>query len=508
MTLRPRPLKRRFSPRSQSRRPMRFLPRLLACLATASLLCAQPAAAQSILRDAETEALLQDLMDPLTEAAGMPRGSVDVVLINDPSLNAFVAGGQRVYVHSGLINAADSANEVQGVLAHELGHITGGHVISIYDGLDKAGKISILSLLVGVAAAVAGAGDAAMAAMALGQQAALGTFLAFSRGQEASADAASVQYMKCAGIGGQGAVAFFKKLQNLEYRYGYSQSEDAGFARTHPLTGDRISRLEAELSADPAWRGDAPDADLTAEFEAVPPPDGHAHPPVDRGAHCAAQPLPTAELEQRYQRVKAKLYGYLAKPGDTLRFYPEHVNTVPAHYARAYAYHKDARIDQALDEADALLAMDPDDPYFLELKGQVLLESGRVDEALDPLRTATKLTGNEPLISGTFGHALIATEDPSHLEEAEQVLRAAVARDRENPFAWYQLGMVYGARGDIPRARLASAEQQVMTGRPAEALRNAEAARAALPPGSVDAIRAQDVALQARAQLEREKDRR
>ena len=153
-----RTLQRRFSPPSQSREAMRLLARLIACLACASLLCAQPAAAQSVLRDAETEALLQDLMNPLTEAAGMPRGSVEVVLINDPTLNAFVAGGQRIYVHSGLINAADNANEVQGVLAHELGHITGGHVISIYDGIRNATRISLLSLLVGVAAAVACSG--------------------------------------------------------------------------------------------------------------------------------------------------------------------------------------------------------------------------------------------------------------------------------------------------------------------------------------------------------------
>ena len=292
-------LKRRFSPPGQSRGPMRFVPRLLACLATASLLCAQPAAAQSILRDAETEALLQDMVDPLAEAAGLQKGAVDVVLVQDPSINAFVAGGQRIYVHSGLINAADSANEVQGVLAHELGHITGGHVITVYDGLEKASKISILSLLVGVAAAVAGAGDAAMGALALGQQAALGTFLAFNRGQEASADAASVQFMKCAGIGGQGAVAFFRKLQNLEYRYGYSQSDDAGFARTHPLTGDRIARLQAELQADPAWRGDQPNADLEAEFEAPVSPDEHAHAPANLNANCATEP-PSVRLIARW----------------------------------------------------------------------------------------------------------------------------------------------------------------------------------------------------------------
>src|SRR5688500_10380616 len=189
---------------------MKLVSRLLArSLAFAALLslAAQPVAAQSgpsILRDAETEARLQDLVDPPVEAAGMPPGSVDVVLVSDPSINAFVAGGQRIYVHSGLINAADSANEVQGVLAHELGHITGGHAISIYGAVSKATTISLLSTLAGVAAALAGAGDAAMAGMALGQQAALGTFLQFSRTQESSADAAGVQYLSKAGITGKG----------------------------------------------------------------------------------------------------------------------------------------------------------------------------------------------------------------------------------------------------------------------------------------------------------------
>jgi predicted Zn-dependent protease len=456
-----------------AKHPMHLLSRLIACLAAAAMLLAQPAAAQSVLRDAETEALLQDLMDPLTEAAGMPRGAVEVVLINDPTLNAFVAGGQRVYIHSGLINAADNANEVQGVLAHELGHITGGHIVRFGEGIEKATKISLLSLLVGVAAAVAGAGDLAMGALAMGQQAALGSFLAFTRGQESSADAAGAQYLSKAGISGKGSLEFFRKLQNLEFRYGYKQDDDAAYSRTHPLSGDRMARLREDYVVDPAW-------------------DTQTDP----------------QIEARFQRVKAKLYGYLAKPNDTLRSFPEHLQTVPARYARAYAYHKDARIDQALHEADALLAADPGDPYFLELKGQVLLESGRAGEAIEPLRTATRMTANDPLIAATFGHALVATEDARNLEEAEQVLRAAVAKDRENPFAWYQLGMVYGAKGDIPRARLASSEQQIMTGRTAEALRNAEAARAALPEGSADWLRAQDVAMQARAQLEDEKDRR
>jgi predicted Zn-dependent protease len=451
---------------------VRLLARLLAFVALLGI-GAQPAVAQSILRDAETEKLLQDLVDPLAEAAGLQRGAVEIVLVQDPSINAFVAGGQRIYVHTGLISAAESANEVQGVLAHELGHIIGGHVIRIYEGAGKASRIQLVSLLASVAAALAGAPpDAAMAGIALGQQAALGSFLNFTRTQEASADAASVAYLSKSGISGKGSVAFFEKLQNLEFRYGYSQSDEAGYARTHPLTGDRISRLQADFEKDPAW--DQPQ---------------------------------NADWQDRFLRVKAKLYGYIAEPAQTLNSYPAYLTSVPAHYARAYAYHKQSRISEALEEVDALVATAPNDPFFLELKGQILLESGRPTEALEPLRQATSLTGNDPLIASMFGLALLATDDTSHLAEAEQVLKAAVGRDRENPMAWYQLGIVYGKRGDIPRARLASAEQQIMSGRPREALQNAEAAERTLPTGTPDWIRAQDVALQARAELERERRR-
>lgn len=450
---------------------MRIISSILALIA-AMALGVQPVAAQSMLRDAETEALFQDMIDPLAEAAGLHKGAIEIVLVNDPSINAFVAGGQRIYVHSGLINAADSANEVQGVLAHELGHVMGGHVIRSSEGMSKASNISILSMLLGVAAMAAGAGEAGAGVMALGQQAAMGSYLAFSRVQESSADAASVEYLSKAGISGKGSVAFFKILQNQEFRYGYRQDDQAAFYRTHPLTGDRIQRLQADFEKDPAW-------------DKQPDPD----------------------LERRFKRIKAKLYGYLASPGATLRSYPEYMTDVPARYARAYAYHKDARIDKALAETDALLATAPDDPYFLELKGQVLLESGRPTDALAPLRKAVEVTGNSPLIAATFGHALIATEDQSHFDEAESVLKTSVARDRENPFAWYQLGTVYAAKGDMPRARLASAEQLVMTNRPAEALQNAEAAERGLPTGSPDWIRAQDVEMEARADLDRKRDR-
>jgi predicted Zn-dependent protease len=449
-----------------------FFARLLAVVAVFTL-AIQPVAAQSILRDAETEALLREMAAPLIEAAGLEPNNVDIVLINDRSINAFVAGGQAIYVHTGLIEAADTANEVQGVIAHELGHITGGHINRLHDGIGTASTISLLSMLVGVAAALAGAGDAGLGIMAAGQQAAMGKFLAFTRVQEASADAAGAEYLSGAGISGRGSIEFFKKLQSQEFRYGRSQADEAEFGRTHPLSGDRIARLRETYIVDPAW--EAPD---------------------------------DTALQARFERVKAKLYGYQADAKRTFQKFPKTRNDIPARYARAYAYHKSALVEEALSEADALISLDPADPYFLEIKGQVLLESGRPLEAIPPLRKAALLTRNDPLIATLFGHALIATEDKSYHEEAEGVLRSAVARDRYNPFAWHQLGVIYAAKGDMPRARLASAEQQVLSRQYALAIRSAGFAESGLPVGSPDWIRAQDVGLQARAELERIQERR
>ncbi|WP_334183192.1 M48 family metalloprotease [Novosphingobium sp.] len=430
---------------------------------------AAPASAQSILRDAETEALLKDMAKPLITAAGLNPNHVDIVLVNDSSVNAFVAGGQAVYVNSGLINQADTAAEVQGVIAHELGHVTGGHAV-LNQGARPATNISILSLLLGAAAAAAGGGEAALGVIMAGQQAAMGKYLAYNRSQEASADAAGAQYLSTAGISGRGSVEFFKKLQNLEFRYGYRPQSGDEFYSTHPLTGDRIQTLQDVYEKDPAWtRPDDP------------------------------------KIQQRFIRIKAKLFGYLAEPRDVFRVYPETDNSVPAHYARAYAYHRQSQLDRARAETDALLKVDANDPYFLELEGQILLEAGQAAEALVPLRKATELTGYQPLIATLFGHALIATEDPAHFAEAQTVLKNAVARDRENPFSWYQLGTIYAANGDMPRARLASAEQQSLTGQMDAALRSAQAAEAGLPSNSPDWLRAQDIEMQARAALERKK---
>lgn len=430
---------------------------------------AQAAQAQQILRDAETEALIADASGPIVRAAGLNERNVQFLTINDPNINAFVAGGQIVWLHSGLIAAADNLNQVQGVIAHELGHIEGGHIIRSGEGIKEAMGIQILSMLLGAAAIAAGGGTAGMGIMGLGQQAAMTRYLSFSRVQEASADAAAARYMHNAQISCRGFLEFFTKLQNQEYRLYLT---DDGYGNTHPLSAERIATLRQVCEQDAAWNAKTDPA-----------------------------------LEARFERVKAKLLGYVGEPKRTLQLYPESDKSVPAHYARAFAYHKSAYPDRAMFEIETLLKTAPTDPYFLELKGQILLENGRPREAIEPLRMAVAETNSQPLIATMLGHALIATEDNRYLDEAEQVLRAALTRDNENPFAWYVLGNVYERKGDTARAALATAEQAQMTGQDGKALQFAQIALSGIAPGTSDYLRAQDIAMVSRASMEKGRKR-
>ncbi len=436
------------------------------------VLTAQPVAAQSVLRDAETEAVLADLARPIIAAGGPEVAGTKVVLLQDKEINAFVAGGQIIYIHSGLLTAADNANQVQGVIAHELGHITGGHIIRFGEGMKAASGISILSLLLGAAAIAAGGAEAGMGILSAGQQAAMSKFLAFSRTQESSADAAGATFLAKAGISGKGSVEFFQKLRQQEYRLSSSYANTDPYAQTHPMSADRAELLEATYRKSPAW-------------------------------NAKTDPV----LEARFERVKGKLAGFVDDPTVTLRHYPVTDNSPPAHYARAYAWHKSAYPDQALKEVDALLAVAPHDPYFLELKGQVLLESGRPKDSLVPLREAVARTNSTPLIAATFGHALIATEDPANFVEAQKVLRTSVQRDEDNPFAWYQLGIIYGQQGDIARAALATAMRYSLQDNPKMALGQAETALRGIPEGTPDYLRAEDIALASRAEIAGSKKR-
>lgn len=449
------------------RRTMQRVIGYLLVAITLSLAAVRPALAQSILRDSETELLFRDMSAPIIRAAGLEPKNVKIVLINDESINAFVAGGQIVYIHSGLITAADNANQVQGVIAHEIGHITGGHIIRFDEGAKVATGITILSLLLGIAAAAAGAPDAGMGILAAGQRAALGNFMAFTRAQESSADLAGASFLKGAGVSGKGSLEFFGKLRKQEYRLAIYATDS--YDRTHPLSQERIQALTDVYQKDAAW---------------------------DRPTDPA--------LEERFQRVKGKLLGYVQPKQATVK-YPESDQSAPAHYARAYAYHLGAYPDKALYEADALLAKSPDDPFYLELKGQILLEGGNPKAAIPLLRRAVAAAPDQPMIAVTLGHALVASEDPKNFAEAKQVLKTAVNRDNDNPFAWLQLGTIYDREGDPARAALSMAESHNLQGNAKLALASARIAMAGIPQGTPDHIRAQDIAMVSEAALEKDK---
>ena len=428
------------------------------------------ATAQSVLRDAETENFFRDISKDMIVAAGLDPRNVQIILIGDPSINAFVTGGQNIFIHSGLLIAADNVNEVQGVIAHEIGHIAGGHNVRFNEGATPALGISLLSL-VGAAAAVAlGAGEAGMALLGMGTSAAQSKFLSFTRDQESRADQAGAKYLGAAGLSGKGSLAFFNKLLGQEYRLAIKQENE--YARTHPLSGTRIANLEDVYRRDPAWNR-----------------------PIDPA------------LQARFLRVKGKLVGFVEEPPRVMAIYPESDQSVPAHYARAYAWHRSAYADAANGEVDKLLKTAPGDPYFLELKGQILLESGKVDAAVPVLRQAVRNAPNEPLIMTLLGHALISTEDKADFAEAEPLLKRAIARDRENPFAWYQLGVIYDRKGDEPRAALAAAERYNLEGNAKGAAANARTALGGLQKGSPDWIRADDIALVAADELDKKKRR-
>ena len=457
------------SPLSRSVRAM-MIALILALALVRPAAAAESDSGPSILRDTETEWLFRDIAKPLISAANLNPKSVNVVLLSDPEINAFVAGSQDVYVNSGLILAADNVNELQAVIAHELGHVAGGHSIRLNEGAKEATGITIATLVLGALALAAGAGEAGMGIMAMGQQAAMGRFLAFTRAQETTADVAGAQYLSKAGITGKGSLSFFKKLQNQEYRLAVYATDS--YDRTHPLSSERIAMLEQIYQKDPSWNK-----------------------PIDPA------------LEARFERVKAKLAGFI-NPRTATRKYPDSDQTIPAHYARAYAYHLGAYPDRALSEANALLKAAPDDPFFLELKGQILLESGKPEEAIAPLREATQKSQDAPLIASMLGHALISTEKQANFDEAKTLLKAAINRDNQNPFAWYQLGIIYDREGDTPRASLATAERNNLEGNPKRALASAEMAMRGIPAGTPDYLRAQDIAMVSKTAIKKDKGKK
>ncbi|MBM3568931.1 MAG: tetratricopeptide repeat protein [Alphaproteobacteria bacterium] len=418
----------------------------------------QPATAQrtvSLIRDAEIEDTIRAYAAPVFAAAGLESASVSVHLIGDPALNAFVAGGQRIFVHTGLLMSGETPAQVIGVLAHETGHIAAGHLARAHDAMRGAAAAMIAAMVLGAVAVAAGAGDAGVAAVIGGSSMAERGFLAFSRTQEASADQAALSYLERTQQSARGLVEVLQKLGDQE---ALQSSRQDPYIRSHPLSRDRMNFIEGHIARSPY--SDAP---------------------------------PRPEFVERHARMRAKLFGFLDPPARTLRRYPEGDVSLPARYARAIAHHRAGRTAEALAEIDALVAAHPGDPYFHELRGQIRMESGDPKGAVPDYREARRLAPKSALLASDLGKVLIATEDDANIKAAVEHLVFATRGDPTDPQAWYHLSVAQGRTGEIGLANLASAERALLQGQYVQAREMARRAMGRLSEGSPGWLRAQDL---------------
>ena len=419
-----------------------------------------------IIRDAEIEQLLKEYTQPILRVAGLTQQNIQVVIINDRSFNAFVADGRRIFVNAGALLDAETPNQIIGVLAHEAGHIAGGHLARLREQLAAASTQSILAMLLGIGAMVAGGRGAGGSSSALSQggMAALSgptaaiqnSLFAYLRAQEDQADRAGVKFLTASGQSAKGMYDTFKRLADqMLYQTAYLNP----YLQSHPLPSERVAALEGMAKASPYWNTKDPPA-----------------------------------LQARHDLMRAKLFGFLERPEAVARRYPPSDGSLAAHYARAISALRFAEPRAAQAQIDALIHVQPQNPYFHELKGQMLLESGRPVDAVAPLRQAVQLAPNPALMQIMLGQALIASHDRARLDEAVTILQAALIHEPESSEAYSQVAMAYGQKNDLAHADLASAQAAYMRGDLKTAREIAARAKTRFPVGSPGWVKADDIA--------------
>ncbi len=422
----------------------------------ASVSTTQPAMAQTFIRDAEIEATIRGWAAPLLRAAGLSPRDVQIHIVQSNELNAFVAGGMRIFIYTGLLRRTKSPEEIIGVLAHEIGHIRGGHLARFKGEYDNASAKSILFTVLGVAAAIA-SGDprVGLALGAFGQTAALKSLLKYSRTQESAADQAALNLLDATKQSASGLSSFLEVLGNQELLLPEQQDP---YLRTHPISRERIDALQDHLKTSPYSNAPATPASLEAHALMI-----------------------------------AKLEGFLAPIGKVLRDYPIGDSSTAALVARAVAYHRGNRIAEADRTVGELLAQNPGNPYAQELQGQIRFERGDNAGAIEAYAKAVKLAPDEPLIAISYARALVVDANQASLPKAVELLETAVAQDRDNGGAWRTLGTAYGRQGKLGKAALALAESEMRFDRPDLAFQQASRAQTILPKNSPAWLRAEDI---------------
>ena len=409
-----------------------------------------------IIRDTEIENIFTEWTTPLLKTSEIGEKSIRIILVQSNDINAFVAGGANIFVFTGLIEETDGPGELIGVMAHEMGHIAGGHLIATRSALERASYESILGTVLGIGAAiVTGDGGAASAIISGSQNVATRRFLAHSRVHEAAADQAAFSYVTRAGMNPAGLVSFLKKLEDQELLPASQQNE---YVRTHPITRTRIEAAEARLAK----------------------------------SGLKDKPFPPQWIEQ-HARMRAKLVGFIS-PERVAWAYEDSDTSIAARYARAIAAYRLNDIPSALRGIDGLIADEPNNPYFHELKGQMLVDFSRIAEAIPSYRKSVKILPDAPLLRIATAHALIESgEGKAKLEEAVAHLDRALIKEQRNARAHRLMATAQGRLGRESLAKLHLAEEAVLQGRLPYAKAQAEAALKGFRTGSAEWIQAKDV---------------
>ncbi|WP_417431427.1 M48 family metalloprotease [Kiloniella sp.] len=437
-------------------RPARLILRIIAFIATVTFTFPAKAQGLNLIRDAETEHALRVYSTPIFQAAGISPQSVSIFIVNDKSLNAFVTSGNRMFINTGLLIKAKTPSEVIGVIAHETGHLAGGHVAFRGDSVDKALVTTFASYLLGVGAALAtGKSEAAGVIIGAGQSLALRNFLSYTRQQESAADQAAVKYLRATEQSAAGLRDFMGVLRGQEVLL--SQNQDP-YLRSHPLSQQRYNFLDNEVLKSPY-------SDKTDSLEII----------------------------QLHKRIVAKLVGFLDSSAKVLRKYPREDMSQEGRYARAISYYRSTDIDNALRELDSLLVDYPNDPYFLELKGQILFEFARGKEAAPYLQKAVELAPDAAPIKTLYVRVLVEENTPEKDTIALEHIQTILAQEPNNAGVWRQAAIIYGRRGDKGMTTLALAEAAYGRGKYAEAVIQSGRARDLLPKGSPAWLRASDL---------------
>jgi len=444
-------------------------------LTVAIALAGQPAMAQPkpgngglpIIRDAEIEQLLRDYTAPVLKAAGLGQQDVNVVLINERAFNAFVMDGRRIFVNIGALLDAKVPNEIIGVLAHETGHIAGGHLARLREQLAGAQTASILALLLGLGAVAAGASmrntnggnlsQVGAVAMQGPQEMVRRSLLSYQRAQEESADRAAVKFLNATGQSAKGMSTTFKRFADDML---VISSRVDPYQQSHPMPRERVQALDDLVKTNQYW-------------DRMDPP----------------------ELQLRHDMMRAKLAGFMERPDTIARRYPVSDTSLPARYARAISTHRFGDLNSAVAQIDALIQVQPNNPYFHELKGQALLEGARPAESIGPLRRAVALAPKATLIRILLGQALVATGEARYSDEAISLLRVAMQREPDAPDVYSQLAMAYGRKGEYAEADLASAQAALARGDQKTARELAARAKTLFPTGSPGWVRSEDIVI-------------